>query len=175
MPGHDTSSFVSRDRGLAEVIDARFFAPQSGFAHYSLLRPTQKWPCSRHTSREPRYGRQKAGHLTAARKNDTSAETYGEPQTPADPRSLAQPPISGNGSGMAAKAPRWIRPACGHRLPGSAAQRYIVARSPATKNSSSALCGFVPPTIPDRWDHSERAPAQARTVLPALLIRHLPP
>src|SRR6267142_4273314 len=28
----------------------------------------------------------KVGRLTAARKNDTSAETYGEPQTPADPR-----------------------------------------------------------------------------------------
>src|SRR5260370_869407 len=31
MPGHDTSSFVSRDRGLAGVIDGRIFAPQSGF------------------------------------------------------------------------------------------------------------------------------------------------
>ena len=29
---------------------------------------------------------EKVGRITAARKNDTSAETYGEPQTPADPR-----------------------------------------------------------------------------------------
>jgi hypothetical protein len=28
----------------------------------------------------------KVGRLTAAMKNNTSAETYGEPQTPADPR-----------------------------------------------------------------------------------------
>jgi uncharacterized iron-regulated membrane protein len=28
----------------------------------------------------------KVGRLTAAKKNVTSAETYGEPQTPADPR-----------------------------------------------------------------------------------------
>src|SRR5260370_5125508 len=108
MPGHDTSSFVSRDRGLAEVIDARFFAPQSGFVHYGLLRPTQKWPCSRHTSREPRYGRQKAGHLTAARKNDTSAETYGEPQTLADPREISTAPNIWKRVRMAANAPRSI-------------------------------------------------------------------
>src|SRR5260370_1030433 len=31
MPGHYTSSFVSRGRGLAEVIDQRISAPQSGF------------------------------------------------------------------------------------------------------------------------------------------------
>src|SRR5260370_4343763 len=79
-------------------MDVGFLGRQGGFVHGGFLRQTQKGACSRHTSREPRYGRQKAGHLTAARKNDTSAETYGEPQTPADPRSLAQPPISGNGS-----------------------------------------------------------------------------
>jgi len=32
----------------------------------------------------------KDGHLTAAHKKDTGAETYGEPQTPADHGSLAQ-------------------------------------------------------------------------------------
>src|SRR5260370_37704139 len=31
MPGHYTSSFVSRGHGLAEVIDRRISAPQSGF------------------------------------------------------------------------------------------------------------------------------------------------
>jgi hypothetical protein len=39
----------------------------------------------------------KVGRLTAAQKNNANAETYGEPQTPADPGSLAQPLISGNG------------------------------------------------------------------------------
>ena len=38
----------------------------------------------------------KVGRLTAAQKNNASAETYGEPQTPADSGSLAQPPASGN-------------------------------------------------------------------------------
>jgi hypothetical protein len=67
MPGHDTSSFVSRDRGLAEVIDGRIFAPQSGFGRCQPL---------------PDIMRTEARSL---RKNHTSAETYGEPQTPAEP------------------------------------------------------------------------------------------
>ena len=76
MPGHDPSSFVSRDRGQPEVIDGRVFAPQSGFR---ACRPacgrTIRWPCRCRTSHKPRYGRQE---------NNTSAETYGEPQTPAE-------------------------------------------------------------------------------------------
>ena len=48
----------------------------------------------------------KVGRLTAARKNDTSAETYGEPQPLRTHGSLAQPPTSGNGLYTAAEASR---------------------------------------------------------------------
>src|SRR5882762_6794541 len=108
MPGHDTSSFVSRDRGLAGVIDGRIFAPQSGFGE---CRPvsgrTLQRPCSCRTPREPRngrqesqpsygcqenrpsYGRQENRPSYGRQKNNTNAETYGEPQTPAEPRKFS--------------------------------------------------------------------------------------
>src|SRR6266480_5132822 len=71
MPGHDTSSFVSRDRGLAGSSMEEFFAPQSGFG--------EGWPQHSRTSSEPTYGRQEKPHhvrrLTVNRKplrNDAS-------------------------------------------------------------------------------------------------------
>src|SRR5467141_2996536 len=89
MPGHDTSSFVSRDRGLAGVIDGRIFAPQSGFGE---CRPvsgrTLQRPCRCRTPRRLTAAK-KIGRLTAAKKSNTNAETYGEPQTPAEPREFS--------------------------------------------------------------------------------------
>jgi len=77
MPGHDTSSFVSRDRGLAGVINGRIFAPQNSFGNFGSF--TAAHQCGRAAAQH------RANRGTVARKNSTSAETYGEPQTPAEP------------------------------------------------------------------------------------------
>jgi hypothetical protein len=68
MPGHDTSSFVSRDRGLAAIIDGR------------ILRRRTASDDDRPSAAK------KVDRFTVAHKKDTSVEPYGEPQTPADLR-----------------------------------------------------------------------------------------
>src|SRR6267143_5327595 len=107
MPGHDTSSFVSRDRGLAEVIDGRIFAPQSGFGECRLFcgRTLQR-PRRCRTPREPRNGRQESRPSYGRQENQPY---YGRQKITPMRRltvnrkplrnhgSLAQPPTSGNG------------------------------------------------------------------------------
>src|SRR6267143_2643183 len=81
MPGHDTSSFVSRDRGLAGVIDGRIFAPQSGFG---TCRPR----CRRNVGATSLWPPRKTTPVRRLRVNRKPLRNS---------RSLAQPPTSGNG------------------------------------------------------------------------------
>src|SRR3979490_1283278 len=105
MPGHDTSSFVSRDLGLAGVIRWKKFCAAerlrrmpAGFRPHSTAavslpnttRTEERSPRKSAVLRLPR----KSAVLRPPRKsavlrppkNNTNAETYGEPQTPAEPR-----------------------------------------------------------------------------------------
>jgi len=78
MPGHDTSSFVSRDRGLAGVIDGRILrrrAVSENAGRFAAALYGGRVAAEHHANRG-----------TVAKKNGTSAETYGEPQTPAERR-----------------------------------------------------------------------------------------
>jgi hypothetical protein len=87
MPGHDTSSFVSRDRGIAGVIDGRIFTPQNGLGNCQPIGGRTlggRAAAKHHANRGTVF--KKVSRLKAAKKNNTSAETYGEPQTPAEPR-----------------------------------------------------------------------------------------
>src|SRR5258708_15540649 len=98
MPGHDTSSFVSRDRGLAAVIDGRIFAPQSGFGECrpvsgSTLQRQRRYRTPRELRNgrkesQPYYGRQKITPMRRLTVNRKPLRNHG---------SLAQPPTSGNG------------------------------------------------------------------------------
>src|SRR5712672_1201764 len=90
MPGHDTSSFVSRDCGIAEVIDGRNFCAAERFQGLpGDLRPNSGRAVplpdiTRTKIQSPRITTP-VRRLTVNRK---PLRTHG---------SLAQPPISGNG------------------------------------------------------------------------------
>src|SRR5713226_6354392 len=99
MPGHDTSSFVSRDRGLAEVIDGRIFCVAERFRRMPGNWPSHfrvAVPLPDTTLTEVRSPRKSAvlrppGKTTPVRRltvNRKPLRTHG---------SLAQPPASGNG------------------------------------------------------------------------------
>jgi hypothetical protein len=54
--------------------------------HPLLFIVTPAWPeSSMDEFSRPKAAADQGGRFTAAKKNDTSAETYGEPQTPAEP------------------------------------------------------------------------------------------
>jgi hypothetical protein len=53
---------------------------------YGLLGPNSRGRAAAKHQASRSTVAKKVGRLTAARKNDTTAETYGGPQTPADPR-----------------------------------------------------------------------------------------
>ena len=83
MPGHDTSSFVSRDRGLAGSSMEEFCAAERFRSTPAGLRTALL--CGRaaavhHANRSTVA--KKVGRLAAAKQNDTNAETCCEPQTP---------------------------------------------------------------------------------------------
>src|SRR5260370_42287511 len=81
MPGHDTSSFVSRDRGPAEVIDGRIFCAAERFRNMPAKMPPNVGVTDLRSPRKTTPVRR----LTVNRK---PLRTCG---------SLAQPPRSGNG------------------------------------------------------------------------------